>query len=83
MRRDGAIIHAVLNWQGGDYTEFEVKQRLNTAGRYPSPSSMPRRIVDRRGGPIRDDLPLVNGAPHHAAIAFTPIRASSLALHVT
>ena len=34
MRRDGAIIHAVLHWQGGDHTELQVKQRLNAAGRY-------------------------------------------------
>lgn len=34
VRRDGAIIHAVLHWQGGDHTELEVKQRLNAAGRY-------------------------------------------------
>ena len=34
VRRDGAIIHAVLHWQGGDHTELHVKQRLNAAGRY-------------------------------------------------
>jgi hypothetical protein len=34
VRRDGAIIHAVLHWQGGDHTELEVKQRLNAAGRH-------------------------------------------------
>ena len=34
VRRDGAIIHAVLHWQGGDHTELQVKQRLNAAGRY-------------------------------------------------
>ena len=33
-RRDGAIIHAVLHWQGGDHTELQVKQRLNAAGRH-------------------------------------------------
>jgi hypothetical protein len=32
VRRDGAIIHAVLHWQGGDHTELQVKQRLNAAG---------------------------------------------------
>ena len=34
VRRDGAIIHAVLHWQGGDHTELTVKQRLNAAGRH-------------------------------------------------
>jgi hypothetical protein len=34
VRRDGAIIHAVLHWQGGDHTELNVKQRLNAAGRH-------------------------------------------------
>ena len=33
-RRDGAIIHAVLHWQGGDHTQLQVKQRLNAAGRH-------------------------------------------------
>jgi DNA invertase Pin-like site-specific DNA recombinase len=36
VRRDGAIIHAVLHWQGGDHTEMRVEQRLNAAGR-PDP----------------------------------------------
>ena len=34
VRRDGAVIHAVLHWQGGDHTELHVKQRLNAAGRH-------------------------------------------------
>src|SRR5215831_2577756 len=34
VRRDGAIIHAVLHWKGGDHTELHVKQRLNAAGRH-------------------------------------------------
>jgi hypothetical protein len=34
MRRDGAILYAVLHWQGGDHTELHVKQRLNAAGRH-------------------------------------------------
>ena len=34
VRRDGAIIDAVLRWQGGDHTELQVKQRLNAAGRH-------------------------------------------------
>ena len=34
VRRDGAIIHAVLHWQGGDHTELQMKQRLNAAGRH-------------------------------------------------
>jgi DNA invertase Pin-like site-specific DNA recombinase len=32
VRRDGAIIHAVLHWQGGDHTELRVEQRLNATG---------------------------------------------------
>jgi hypothetical protein len=34
VRREGAVIQAVLHWQGGDHTELEVKQRLNAAGRH-------------------------------------------------
>ena len=34
VRRDDAIIHAVLHWQGGDHTQLQVKQRLNAAGRH-------------------------------------------------
>jgi DNA invertase Pin-like site-specific DNA recombinase len=34
VRREGAILHAVLHWQGGDHTELQVKQRLNAAGRH-------------------------------------------------
>src|SRR3974377_16421 len=34
VRRDGAILHAILHWQGGDHTELHVKQRLNAAGRH-------------------------------------------------
>ena len=34
VRSDGAIIHPVLHWQGGDHTELQVKQRLNAAGRH-------------------------------------------------
>src|SRR5262249_21283644 len=34
VRREGAIIHAVLHWQGGDHTELQLKQRLNAAGRH-------------------------------------------------
>jgi hypothetical protein len=36
VRRDGAIIHAILHWRGGSHTELKIKQRLNTAGR-PNP----------------------------------------------
>lgn len=36
VRRDGAMIHAVLHWQGGDHTELRVEQRLNAAG-HPDP----------------------------------------------
>jgi hypothetical protein len=36
VRREGALIRAVLHWQGGDHTELEVKQRLNAVGR-PNP----------------------------------------------
>lgn len=38
VRKEGAIIHAVLHWQGGDHTELQVKQRLNAAGRHHWPS---------------------------------------------
>jgi DNA invertase Pin-like site-specific DNA recombinase len=34
VRRDGAVIDAVLHWQGGDHTALQVKQRLNAAGRH-------------------------------------------------
>jgi DNA invertase Pin-like site-specific DNA recombinase len=34
VRRDGAIVHAIPHWQGGDHTELQVKQRLNAAGRH-------------------------------------------------
>jgi DNA invertase Pin-like site-specific DNA recombinase len=33
VRKEGAIIHAVLHWQGGDHTALQVKQRLNAGGR--------------------------------------------------
>ncbi|MFM9939454.1 MAG: transposase [Hyphomicrobiaceae bacterium] len=33
VRRDGAIIHAVLHWRGGSHTEFEIQQRLRGAWR--------------------------------------------------
>ena len=36
VRRDGAVIHAVLHWQGGEHTELSVTQRLNAVGR-PNP----------------------------------------------
>jgi hypothetical protein len=34
VRKDGAIIHAVLHWQGGDHIQLQIKQRLNAAGRH-------------------------------------------------
>ena len=34
VRRDGAVIDAVLHWQGGDHTALQVKQRLNAVGRH-------------------------------------------------
>src|SRR3981081_3174314 len=34
VRKDAAIIHAVLHWQGGDHTQLQVKQPLNAAGRH-------------------------------------------------
>ena len=53
MRRDGAIMHAVLHWQGGDHTELHVKQRLNAAGR--AQPAHPRRHdrAHARVGPTR------------------------------
>jgi DNA invertase Pin-like site-specific DNA recombinase len=37
VRKEGAVIHAVLHWQGGDHTALQVKQRLNAAGRHHWP----------------------------------------------
>src|SRR5215472_4008185 len=37
VRKEGAIIHAVLHWQGGDHTALQVKQRLNAGGRHHWP----------------------------------------------
>ena len=37
MRKEGAIIRAVLHWQGGDHTALQVKQRLNAGGRHHWP----------------------------------------------
>jgi DNA invertase Pin-like site-specific DNA recombinase len=34
VHRDGAVIHAILHWQGGDHTEIKLKQRLNAVGRH-------------------------------------------------
>jgi DNA invertase Pin-like site-specific DNA recombinase len=34
VHRDGAVIRAVLHWQGGDHTEIKLKQRLNAVGRH-------------------------------------------------
>jgi len=51
VRRDGAIIHAVLHWQGGDHTQLQVKQRLNAAGRHNPriPTTRSRSCVSWRG----------------------------------
>ena len=56
VRRDGAIIHAVLHWQGGDHTELQVKQRLNAAGRHNP------RVPD-------GTIALMRGSPAHAGSA--------------
>jgi hypothetical protein len=40
VRRDGAIIHVVLHWRGGDHTELRLEQRLNAAG-LPNPRVVP------------------------------------------
>jgi hypothetical protein len=53
VRRDGAIIHAVLHWQGGDHTELQVKQRLNAAGRHNP------RIPDDTIALMRELTPLI------------------------
>jgi DNA invertase Pin-like site-specific DNA recombinase len=37
VRKEGAMIHAVLHWQGGDHTALQVKQRLNAGGRHHWP----------------------------------------------
>jgi hypothetical protein len=44
VRRDGAIIHAVLHWQGGDHTELHLEQRLNAAG-LPNPRVVPDDMI--------------------------------------
>jgi len=37
VRKEGAVIHAVLHWQGGDHMALQVKQRLNAGGRHHWP----------------------------------------------
>jgi DNA invertase Pin-like site-specific DNA recombinase len=37
VRREDAVIEAVLHWQGGDHTALRVKQRLNAGGRHHWP----------------------------------------------
>src|SRR5437660_1183553 len=37
VRKEGAIIHAVLHWQGGSHTALQAKQRLNAGGRHHWP----------------------------------------------
>ena len=37
VRREGAVIDAVLHWQGGDHTALQVKQKLNAGGRHHWP----------------------------------------------
>ena len=34
VRKDGAIIEAILHWHGGSHTTVKLKQRLNAAGRH-------------------------------------------------
>jgi DNA invertase Pin-like site-specific DNA recombinase len=38
VRKEGAVIHMVMHWQGGDHTALQVKLRLNAAGRHRWPS---------------------------------------------
>ncbi|HMG18265.1 MAG TPA: hypothetical protein VK573_06035, partial [Gemmatimonadales bacterium] len=38
VRKERAIIHAVLHWQGGSHTALQVKQRLNV--RIPTKPAM-------------------------------------------
>src|SRR6202035_1357288 len=38
VREEGAVIHMVLHWQGGDHTARQVKLRLNAASRHHWPS---------------------------------------------
>jgi len=51
VRRDGAIIHAVLRWQGGDPTQLQINSGLNAAGRTitPSPTTRSQSCVSWHG----------------------------------
>lgn len=37
VRKEGAVIDAVLHWHGGDHTKLLLKFRLNAAGRHREP----------------------------------------------
>jgi len=62
VRKEGAIIHAVLHWQGGDHTALQVKQRLNAGGRHhwPPEDTLPLRHELARLMPDRQTAPLLN-----------------------
>ena len=65
VRRDGAIIHAVLHWQGGDHTELQVKQRLNAAGRHNPRIPDDTIALMRRAGPTDAGSPDCTPAQSH------------------
>ena len=37
VRKEGAVVDAVLHWHGGDHTKLQLKLRLNAAGRHREP----------------------------------------------
>jgi hypothetical protein len=45
VRKEGAIIHAVLHWQGGSHTALQVTQRLNAGGRHHWPPEDTKSLV--------------------------------------
>ena len=45
VRKEGAIIHAVLHWQGGSHTALQVMQRLNAGGRHHWPPEDTKSLV--------------------------------------
>jgi len=45
VRKEGAIINAVLHWQGGSHTALQVKQRLNAGGRHHWPPEDTKSLV--------------------------------------
>jgi excisionase family DNA binding protein len=73
VRRDGAIIHAVLHWQGGDHTELHLELRLNAAG-LPDPRppndtialmrELARLMPDRQIASLLNRIGIATGTGH-------------------